>query len=148
VLYVFAFSGLIFALIFGITSVVDQRWYMLATATLLAFGLYGSTFGISIAEARRHLRLIVSAVTIGVLLKAIVIGTVMSLILRSAYGFILGVVVAQIDPLSTAALQKGKRLSKRAKTILAAWSSFDDPVTVILSLYMPIIIALLTGAHW
>lgn len=33
--------------------------------------------------------------------------------------------------------QKG-RLTAQAKTILAAWSSFDDPITVILAIYLPV----------
>jgi NhaP-type Na+/H+ or K+/H+ antiporter len=147
-LYVFAFAGVVLALIFGITSVADGRWYAMATATLLAVGLFSSTFGISLAEARRHLKLILSAVTIGVLLKACIIGTVLSIWMRSPFGYILGVIVAQIDPLSTAALQRGKRLSARAKTILGAWASFDDPITVILSLYVPVAITAVSGIVW
>lgn len=147
-LYIFTLGGVILSLIFGIQSVADEQWYSLATATLLAIGLYSSTYGISIPEARRHLKLIVSAVTVGVLLKACIIGTIMSFVLQSPFGYILGIIVAQIDPLSTAALQNGKRLSSRAKTILAAWSSFDDPITVILSLYLPVAIAVVTGMEW
>ncbi|TMR15670.1 hypothetical protein ETD86_26755 [Nonomuraea turkmeniaca] len=48
---------------------------------------------------------------------------------------ILAVAVAQIDPLSVASVMADNRLSDRAKTILGAWSSFDDPVTVILAFY-------------
>jgi hypothetical protein len=45
--------------------------------------------------------------------------------------------VAQIDPLSVANLLQGgsSKLSERARTILGAWSSFDDPMTVLLSIY-------------
>lgn len=147
-LYVFALAGLALAYIFGISDVESQRWYSLAMATLLAIGLYGSTYGISIREARQNLRLILTAVTVGVVVKALLIGAVMSFVLRSPFGFVLGIMVAQIDPLSTAALQKSKHLSHRAKTILAAWSSFDDPVTVILSLYVPVAVAALSGNEW
>jgi hypothetical protein len=42
---------------------------------------------------------------------------------------LLAVAVAQIDPLSVAALQRSARLSPRGRTVLLAWSSFDDPVT-------------------
>jgi len=45
--------------------------------------------------------------------------------------------VAQIDPLAVANLLTGDstHLSDRARTILSAWSSFDDPMTVLLSIY-------------
>jgi hypothetical protein len=43
--------------------------------------------------------------------------------------------VAQIDPLSVAALMGDERMSVRARNVLASWSSFDDPFTVVLSIY-------------
>jgi len=147
-LYVFIAAGLAVAAIFNFQGVQNSQWYLLTVATLLAAGLYSSTFGISIKEARTHVKLILKAITVGVLLKALIIGAVMTLVLHSAYGFILGIIVAQIDPLSTSALMKGRRMTKRAKTILAAWSSFDDPMTVIMSLYAPILVAAITGVHW
>jgi NhaP-type Na+/H+ or K+/H+ antiporter len=148
VLYMFMLGGFVIASVFSIGSVQNSQWYLLAVATLLAGGLYSSTYGISITEARRHVRLILKAITVGVLLKALIIGAGMALVLRSPFGFILGIIVAQIDPLSTAALMKGNRMTKRAKAILAAWASFDDPMTVILSLYAPVVGAMLTGTHW
>ncbi|WP_147459952.1 hypothetical protein [Actinokineospora cianjurensis] len=47
---------------------------------------------------------------------------------------VLGVAVAQIDPLSVAATMD-RRMSERAKAILSAWAAFDDPVTVLLVVY-------------
>jgi NhaP-type Na+/H+ or K+/H+ antiporter len=147
-LYLFILGGLAIAAIFNFSGVQNEQWYLLTVATLLAAGLYSSTFGISIAEARAHVKLILQAITVGVILKALIIGAIMSLILQSPFGFILGIVVAQIDPLSTATLMKGNRMSKRAQAILGAWSSFDDPMTVIMSLYAPLVIAAVTGADW
>lgn len=147
-LYVFILSGVALATIFGFHGVENSRWYLLTVATLLAAGLYSSTFGIAITEARTHLKLILKAITVGVLLKAMVIGSIMTLLLHNPFGLILGIIVAQIDPLSTAALMKRGRMSKTAQSILGAWSSFDDPITVILSLYAPIFVAMLTGTSW
>ncbi|HSA84206.1 MAG TPA: hypothetical protein VLF20_04985 [Patescibacteria group bacterium] len=147
-LYLFILGGLAVAAIFNFQGVNSQQWYLLTVAVLLATGLYSSTFGISLQEAKIHFKLIVKSITIGVLLKALLIGTVMALILQNPYGFILGIIVAQIDPLSTAALMTKDRLSKSAQSILRSWSSFDDPMTVILSLYLPILIAALAGTQW
>jgi NhaP-type Na+/H+ or K+/H+ antiporter len=147
-LYVFILAGLALAAIFNFHGVQNAQWYLLTVAILLASGLYSSTFGISIKDARAHVGLIIKAITVGVFLKAFIIGSIMTLILKSPIGFILGIIVAQIDPLSTAALMKGKRVSKRAQAILRAWSSFDDPMTVIMSLYAPIAAAALVGAQW
>lgn len=147
-LYLFILGGLAVAAIFDFRGVQSQQWYLLTVATLLAAGLYSSTFGISIKDARKHVGMIIKAITVGVLLKAFIIGSILTLILRSPFGYILGIIVAQIDPLATAALMKGNRMSKRAQSILRAWSSFDDPMTVIMSLYAPIAIAAITGVQW
>jgi NhaP-type Na+/H+ or K+/H+ antiporter len=108
----------------------------------LTVGLFASTHAIEIREVRHNARLIVAAVTIGVLAKAaLIIGAMYSLLQllsldwKPAY-LVLGVAVAQIDPLSVAALQDGSRMSDSTKTILFAWASFDDPVTSLLAIYM------------
>lgn len=147
-LYLFILGGLALSAIFNFNGVQNDQWYLLTVATLLAIGLYSSTFGISIQDARTHVRMILKAITIGVLLKALIIGSIMAVVLQNPFGFILGIIVSQIDPLATAALMKGNRMSKRAQSILRAWSSFDDPMTVIMSLYAPILIAMVAGTQW
>ncbi|GAB4047591.1 hypothetical protein [Catellatospora paridis] len=118
-----------------IADATDSTPYLLATAALLAIGLYGSTYGIDTAAARQDRRLIVTAVTVGVVVKAAVIGAALALAWQDPLFLLLGIVVAQIDPLSVAALLGDDRLSPRARTVLAAWSSFDDPITVVLTVY-------------
>lgn len=118
-----------------IADATDSTPYLLATAALLAIGLYGSTYGIDVAAARRDRRLIITAVTVGVVVKAAVIGVALALAWHDPLFLLLGIVVAQIDPLSVAALLGDDRLSPRARTVLAAWSSFDDPITVVLTVY-------------
>ncbi|GII05884.1 cation:proton antiporter [Planobispora takensis] len=119
----------------GVSGLENSSVYVLFSSLLLAIGLYGSTHGIDRAEAREHTRLIVLAVTVGVILKTAFIAGVVYLVSGDPRALIMAVVVAQIDPLSVAAVMRDDRLSGRAKTILAAWSSFDDPVTIILAVY-------------
>jgi NhaP-type Na+/H+ or K+/H+ antiporter len=145
VLSLFVLFGFGLAKAFGLNDLESSDWYMLAVAILLAVGLYASTYGIDLREARKHLKIILAAVTVGVLLKAAIIGGSLALIFQDPFFLILGVAVAQIDPLSVANLMKGNRMSKKAKTILASWASFDDPVTVILALYVPLLVMQLTG---
>ncbi len=143
----FILLGLVIARVAGIHDLENASGYALAIACLLAIGLYASTFGIELKEARKHLRIILSAVTVGVVLKAVIIGGSLALIFQNPFFLILGVTVAQIDPLSVAGLLKGNRMSAKAKTILASWASFDDPITVILALYAPLLVMQLTGAE-
>lgn len=145
---IFVVLGVVTAQLFGIHNVQDNSWYIAVIGVLLAIGLYAATYGIDIKEAQKHWRMIISAITIGVFAKALIIGGTLALIFNDPFFFLLGIVVAQIDPLSVAAIMDNSRLSKRAKTILAAWSSFDDPITVIMSLYAPLIIAQIFGGHW
>lgn len=119
----------------GVSGLAHSGAYLLLSSLLLAVGLYGSTHGIDRAEARQHGRLILLAVTVGVLLKAAFIAGVVHLISGDPRAVILAVAIAQIDPLSVASVMADSRLSDRARTILGAWSSFDDPVTVILAFY-------------
>jgi NhaP-type Na+/H+ or K+/H+ antiporter len=128
---------------FGLASVVDisnlprQPFYEPFTYTLLAIGLYGSVYGIQLGELKNHNKLIIRAVTIGVLLKTFIIGGILYLATRRPAAFLLALTVAQIDPLAVANLltDDSSHLSERARTILSAWSSFDDPMTVLLSIY-------------
>lgn len=101
-------------------------------------GLYAAVAGIDVREMRREWRTVLAAVTLGVVLKAAIIAGVAYLFgapgVAAAIG--LGIALAQIDPLSVAALSDAghSRLSARGAALLRAWSSFDDPMTVLLML--------------
>ena len=144
-LLLFIAGGVLAAFLFQIHDLQSAGWYSIVIATLLAIGLYASTYGIDLKEARKHIKIILSAVTIGVVVKSTITGITLALLFHDPFFLVLGIAVAQIDPLSVAGLLRGKRMSKKAKTILASWASFDDPVTVILSLYVPLLIVQFTG---
>ena len=126
-------------------SVTGSSWYLPAAGLLLATGLYGSTHRIEPAAMRRDLRTVTVVVTLGVLLKATLIAGVMVLLFRRPEYLVLGIAVAQIDPLSVAALSNDSRMSPRAKTLLSVWAAFDDPMTVLLSLYFSLLAYRLSG---
>ncbi|MEU5772217.1 hypothetical protein ABZ819_02790 [Streptomyces venezuelae] len=130
----------------GTGLLTDSAAYPVIVSLLLAVGLYGSTSGIDLAEARGDLRTLILAVTVGVLAKAALIVPVLWLAVREPAYLILAVAVAQIDPLSVAALRARSRMSERGKTVLSVWSSFDDPVTVLLTAYLaPVALRALDG---
>lgn len=136
-LVVFSLVGLAlaWALSVDVEALSHSTLYKLAAYLLLSIGLYSATFGIDTEQARQDKRIIGSAVTVGVVLKAVLIGGILTLAWDNPLFLILGVAVAQIDPLSVAALMGDKRMSPRARNVLFAWSSFDDPFTVILAIY-------------
>ncbi|MEV0682122.1 hypothetical protein AB0I60_36940 [Actinosynnema sp. NPDC050436] len=129
-------AGWLVAMALGVEDAPSSPGYLFAVNALLGFGLYASTRGIDLAEFRRHWGTVVAAVTLGVLLKVALIFGVLYLFHSRPEHLLLAVAVAQIDPLSVAALRAGSRLSEAGKTLLAAWSSFDDPITVLLTVYL------------
>ncbi|MCX3287681.1 hypothetical protein OR263_13385 [Streptomyces sp. NEAU-H22] len=128
-------GGAILGLLTHPENLSHAAGYQYAAGLLLAIGLYGSTHDIDFAEVRRSLKVVLVAVTVGVLVKASLIATVMVLAFDRPEYLVLGIAVAQIDPLSVAATQKSDRVSPRAKAILSVWAAFDDPMTVLLTLY-------------
>lgn len=129
-------AGWLCAWQFGLREVDRSPVYGYFITALLGFGLYASTSGIVIAEFRRQLRTVVIAVTLGVLAKVALIFGVMFFAFRDPAYLILAVAVAQIDPLSVAAMHAKSRMSDSAKALLSAWASFDDPITVLLTVYI------------
>ncbi|WP_369809819.1 hypothetical protein [Parafrankia sp. EUN1f] len=128
-------AGYALSRVLGSAGMVDTAAYGYLTTALLGLGLYGATSTIPRA-ARSDARLIVSVVTVGVVLKVLLIGCVLALVFRDPVYFLLAGIIAQIDPLSVAALLKNSPMSRRARSLLIAWSSFDDPVTVLATLVL------------
>jgi hypothetical protein len=111
--------------------------YSYATYGLLAIGLYGSAYGITKPEVRADVYRIGVAITFGVVAKAAIVAAVLILCFRGRPEYlVLAVAMAQIDPLSVSALLDSHEMSPRAKSLLSAWASFDDPVTTVLVVYV------------
>jgi hypothetical protein len=128
-------AGTTAARLLGLDEISDTRPYLLGAAALLAIGLFSSTTGISIPEARANVKVIVIAVTLGVLAKTALIAAVMYVLFHQTKYVLLGMAVAQIDPLSVAAIRARSGMSPRAETILYGWASFDDPMTALITVY-------------
>ncbi|MDX3749383.1 cation:proton antiporter [Streptomyces sp. AK08-02] len=128
--------GVLAGLVVDVSALVGSDGYVLGAALLLAIGLYGSTYSIDLRALRADLPGVVAAVTLGVVLKAGLIAGTMVLVFGRPEYLVLGIAVAQIDPLSVAALTGRGRMSPRAQSLLTAWASFDDPMTVLLTLYL------------
>ncbi|MEV0004776.1 hypothetical protein AB0H28_21190 [Micromonospora sp. NPDC050980] len=138
-------SGLLLAWAGHVRGLEDSPTYLLLAAILLGVGLIGSTRDLSLADVRAHLPTVLLAVTVGVILKAALIAAVMYLAFRDPAVLVLGVAVAQIDPLAVAAMSRPDRTSPRARAILSVWASFDDPVTVLLTIYFSAVALELRG---
>ena len=127
---------------FNITQISDTDHFKYFLNFLLAIWLYTGVYWIDKKEFRENKKIILKVVTLWVILKSAFIGIIFYYLTWNILGFLLWIAIAQIDPLSVSHLiWKNKRLSKKAETIFRSWSSFDDPVTVLLLVYiaLPII---------
>ena len=129
----------------GIGSPGGHPVFIYGVTALLCIGLYGSVHGISRETVAADVKTVILAVTVGVLLKTALIAAVMFLFFGEPGVILLGLAVAQIDPLSVSALIRHARMSKRAKALLLAWASFDDPITALLTIYLSSLVLGQTG---
>lgn len=136
-LVVAALLGVAVAHVFHLHQVYDSTGYLYAVTALLAIGIYSSTSGIDVTQLRNAVRTVMLAITVGVVVKSLMIAIIVLPLLHDPIiAIILGVAVAQIDPLAVAALVGRSRLSDSGKAVLRAWSAFDDPVTMLLTIYL------------
>lgn len=102
---------------------------------LLALGLYASVYGIEHEHLRNQAKKIASLLSIGIILKTVImtVGLYFLLGVELGYAWLFSLALAQIDPIGTAKYLEGSNTSARVKSILRTVSSFDDPITVILT---------------
>jgi hypothetical protein len=138
-------------ILFGIDQVQalhQADYYHTFLISVLVIGIYCSVYGIDVDQLAKDKISLIIIVTIGVCLKVGIIGGVFFLtmtVLDNVYpvigldyslflSIVFAVAVAQIDPLSVGALlTRHQFLSERAKRFLFVWSSFDDPMTVVIA---------------
>jgi len=134
--------GLAAAVGFTVRGFEHSGVYTTIATGLLCFGLYMAGYGIDLKEARKHWRVVTIAITVGVIAKYLIIAGIAYAITKDIRYAVLGMAVAQMDPLSVAALNSDPRMSRRTKTVLNMWASFDDPVT---ALATPVLLSVLAG---
>lgn len=139
-LVVVAVVGLGCALLFHWRGLEHSTWYTVVASLLLCVGLFMAVYDIDKEEAKREWRIVAVAITLGVLCKYLLIFGALYLSTQDWRYGVLAMALAQIDPLSVAALMGDMRMSARAKTVLSAWASFDDPMT---ALATPIIVSII-----
>lgn len=113
-----------------------MRW---SITLMLGIGLLASTYGVDHSEMRREdWKLLLLVLTVGVVLKAVIIFVVMYALFRELRFIIIAMTVAQMDPLSVNALldPEKSKLSTRAANLVRLWAALDDPVSVAMTLFL------------
>ncbi len=104
----------------------------------IAIGLYINVASIEIASFKKELKQITAVLVFGVPIKIILPGLALAWLSPNnvKIAFLCSTVIAQIDPIIASQSFKNINLKKSSKTILKAWSSFDDPITVLFAFYI------------
>lgn len=104
----------------------------------IAIGLYINVASIEIDSFKKELKQITAVLVFGVPIKIILPGLALAWLSpnNAKIAFLCSTVIAQIDPIVAAQSFKNIKFKKRSETILRAWSSFDDPVTVLFAFYI------------
>ncbi|MBT9312941.1 cation:proton antiporter [Leptothoe kymatousa] len=121
---------------FGLFQPQDFALLQPAMHMAIAAGLYLNVAEINIREVRRNLKVIAAVLFLGVPIKILVPGLLLSPFLPIPVAMLCATVIAQIDPILAAKNINPKRFSPKAATLMRCWSSFDDPITVLFAFYL------------
>ena len=104
----------------------------------IAVGLYINVLGIDRSVLKECLDSIAKVIFVGVPLKICIPGFLLSILSPQvgAISYLCATVIAQIDPIAAGKSLECSKISSKSATILRAWSSFDDPITVLFAFYI------------
>lgn len=125
------------AIVFGISAKsIPYLQEMMYAA--IAMGLYINVLSIDPTLFKKCLGSIIKVVFIGVPIKIILPGYLLTFFSPkiAPIAYLCATVIAQIDPIASAQSLKHSKMSKKSETVLRAWSSFDDPITVLFAFYV------------
>ncbi len=107
-------------------------------SSAIALGLYINVLGIDTSLFKKSLGVITKVLLFGVPLKIVLPGFILTQLSPSVapIAYLCSTVIAQIDPIAAAKSVDSNNMSKKSETILRAWSSFDDPITVLFAFYI------------
>lgn len=106
--------------------------------TAIALSLYINVLAIDKTLFKSNLGLIGRVLVFGVPIKIILPGFLLALFSPSIapIAYLCATVIAQMDPIAAAKSLDNSKISRKSETILRAWTSFDDPITVLFAFYI------------
>ncbi|MEH2067327.1 MAG: hypothetical protein V7K47_04010 [Nostoc sp.] len=126
-----------FALVFDI-NVRSIPYLEEMMNTAISLGLYINVLSIDPIFFKSHLNSIIKVIVVGVPVKIFLPGLLLTYFSPGVapIAFLCSTVIAQIDPIAAAKSLDSSKISRKSETILRAWSSFDDPITVLFAFYI------------
>jgi hypothetical protein len=111
----------------------------------IALGLYINVLSIDTELFKKCLYPILKVIFIGVPIKIVLPGFILASLSPgiAPIAYLSATVIAQIDPIAAAKSLNNNNISRKSETILRAWSSFDDPITVLFAFYifLPLVVS-------
>ena len=145
----------ILSLVLGFTSHWCAIWFGINARTIpyleeimnttIALSLYINVLSIDRTLFKSNLGLILKVLVLGVPIKIVLPGLILTLLSPTVapVAYLCATVIAQIDPIASAKSFENNNISKKSETILRAWTSFDDPVSILFGFYifLPLIVS-------
>ncbi|BDA68450.1 hypothetical protein CAL7716_026160 [Calothrix sp. PCC 7716] len=104
----------------------------------IIIGLYINVLSIDTTLLKTCLGSVITVICIGVPVKILLSGFLLASFSPklAPIAYLCATVIAQIDPIAASKSLQTTKVSPKSETILRAWSSFDDPVTVLFAFYI------------
>ncbi|MGI8500045.1 MAG: cation:proton antiporter [Hassallia sp.] len=107
--------------------------------------MYINVLSIDTEVFKKCLYPILKVIFIGVPIKIVLPGFILASLSPgiAPIAYLSATVIAQIDPIAASKSLNNNNISKKSETILRAWSSFDDPITVLFAFYifLPLVVS-------
>ncbi|GAA6622181.1 hypothetical protein [Scytonema sp. NUACC26] len=138
-----------FAVAFGINATTIPYLEEIMN-TAIALSLYINVLNIDKTLFKRHLGLIIRILVLGVPIKIVLPGFLLALLSPNLapVAYLCATVIAQIDPIASAKSLDSSKISKKSETILRAWTSFDDPISILFAFYIFLPLLVSTNFSW
>lgn len=128
---VFCLIGVLAVLYFGFKPFNHSSLIHLTSLILLGIAIFSNVSGIDQEFVNKNKQQIFSLVILGVIYKAAIIGSVGFLLTGEKVYFVIGGILAQIDPVLTSYVIEKLNVSEKVKQISKIESSFDDLFSII-----------------
>ena len=128
---VFCLFGALAVVYFGFAPLDHSTAIRIASLVLLGIAIFSNVSGIDQDFVNRNRKQIFTLVILGVIYKAAIIGSVGFFLTRDPVYFVVGGILAQIDPVLTSFVVQRLNVSERVKQVSKIESSFDDLFSII-----------------
>ncbi len=128
---IFCALGALTVIYFGFTPLDHSAAIRITSLVLLGIAIFSNVSGIDQDFVNKNKKQIFTLVILGVIYKAALIGSVGFFLTKDPVYFVIGGILAQIDPVLTSYVVERLNVSEKVKQVSKIESSFDDLFSII-----------------